>query len=247
MFPGSFDGGSVPSLPVPRSSRWGPTSGTFIFSGWLLMILAGTGGGTQLGSRALRWEHLLSITHHLHRFLPSGSRRLLLRCSRSRLVETRSSGHLWLSLWLVAPANACSCQQVLHSGSQQYAHGLECRHPRWQVTWGSYPSCRGASHGLSGRDHGRIAHCGWRPQGRCRARSLARDCRALTPLADSKTASAVSHPGESLQSVQHTNYVRLWATHCHLRRQSHVRGNVLHMRGPLGQVIAQQVNCSGPG
>ena len=66
---------------------------------------------------------------------------------------------------------------------------------------------------------------------RCQARSLARDGRALTSLVNSKTASAVSHPGQSLQLVQHTNYVRLWATRCCLRRQSHVRGDVLHMRG----------------
>ena len=211
------------------------------------MILAGTGGGAQLGGSALRWEHLLSIRHCLHSLLPSGSRHLLLRCSRSHLVETRGSRHSRLSPWLVALADACSCQQVLHSGSWQHVHGLECRRPRWQVTRGSYPSCRGASRGLSGRDHGHIAHYEWNPQGRGRARSLARDRRALTPVADSKTALAVSHSGESLQSVQHTNYVRLWATHCHLRRQSHVQGDILHVRGPLGQVIAQQVNCSGPG
>ena len=171
------------------------------------MILAGTRGGARLGGSTLRWEHLLSIRRHLRRFLPSGSRRLLLRRSRSRLAETRCSRHSQLSPWLVALANACSCQQVLCSGSWQCVHGLECRHPRWQVTRGSYPSCRGASCGLSGGDHGRVAHCWWCPQGRRRARSLARDRRALTPLADSKTASAVSHSGESLQSVQHTNYV----------------------------------------
>ena len=211
------------------------------------MILASTRGGAWLWGSALRWEHLLSIRHRLRRFLSSGSRRLLLRHSRSHLAETRGSRHLWLSPWLAALADACSCQQVLCSGSQQPVHGLECRHPRWQVTWGSYPGCRGASHGLGGRDHGLVAHCGWCPQDRHWARSLARDGRALTPLADSKTASAVSNPGQSLQSVQDTNYVRLWATHCRLRRQSHVRGDVLHVRGPLGQVIAQQVNCSGPG
>ena len=61
-----------------------------------------------------------------------------------------------------------------------------------------------------------------------------RDHRALTPLADSKTVSAVSHSGESLQPVQDTNYVRLWATRCCLRRPSHVQGDFLHMRGPLG-------------
>ena len=186
------------------------------------MILAGTGGGARLGGSALRWEHLLSIRHRLRRFLPSGSRRLLLRHSRSRLAETRGSERSQLSPWLAAPANACSCQQVLRSGSQQHVHGLECRHPRWQVTRGSYPSCRGASRGLGGRDHGHVAHCGWCPQGRHWARSLARDGRALTPLANSKTASAVSNPGQSPQSVQDTIYVWLWATHCRLRRQSHV-------------------------
>ena len=186
------------------------------------MILAGTGGGARLGGSALRWEHLLSIRHRLRCLLPSGSRHLLLRHSRSHLAETRGSGHSQLSPWLAAPADACSCQQVLHTGSRQCVHGLECRHPRWQVTWGSYPSCRGASCGLSGRDHGHVAHCGWCPQGQRWARSLVRDCRALTPLADTKTALAVSHSGESLQSVQDTNYVRLWATHCRLRRPSHV-------------------------
>ena len=110
----------------------------------------------------------------------------------------------------------------------------------------SYPSCRGAGCGLGGRDHGCVAHCGWCPQGQCQARSLVRDGGALTPLADSKTVSAVSHPGQSLQSVQHTNYVRQWAAHCHLRRQSHARGDILHVRGPLGQAIARQVNRSGP-
>ena len=74
-----------------------------------------------------------------------------------------------------------------------------------------------------------------------------RDGGALTPLADSKTVSAVSHLGQSLQSVQHTNYVQLWAAHCHLGRQSHARGDILHMRGPLGQAIARQVNRGGPG
>ena len=211
------------------------------------MILAGTGGGAQLGGSALRWEHLLSIRHRLCHFLPSGSRHLLLRHPRSHLAETRGSGHSWLSLWLAALADASSCQQVLHSGSQQCVHGLECGHSRRQVTRGSHPSCRGASRGLSGGDHDHVAHCGWRPQSRHWARSLVRDRRALTPLADSKTALAVSHSGESFQLVQDTNYVQLWATHCCLRRPSHVRGDFLHMRGPLGQVIAQQVNCRGPG
>ena len=170
-----------------------------------------------------------------------------MRHPRSHLMEVRGSGYSRLSPCPVAPTDTCSCQQVLSSGSQQRVHGLEWRHPRWQVTRVSYPSCRGAGRGLGGRDHGHVAHCGWCPQGRYQARSLARDGRALTSLADSKTVSAVSHPGQSLQSVQHTNYVQLWATRCRLRRQSHVRGDVLHMRGPLGQVISQQVNCSGPG
>ena len=191
-----------------------------------------------------RWEHLLPIRRH---FLPSGSRCLLLRCPRSRLTEARGSGHSQISPCPAAPTDTCGCQQVLRSGSRQRVHGLELRHPGWWVTQVSHPSCRGAGRGLGGRDHGRVAHCGWCPQGRCQARSMVRDGRALTTLANSKTASAVLHPGQSLQSVQHTNYVRLWATCCRLRRQSHVRGDVLHVRGPLGQVIAQQVNHSGPG
>ena len=170
-----------------------------------------------------------------------------MRHLRSRLMEAGGSGYSRLSLCSMAPTNTCSCQQVLRSGSQQRIHGLEWRHSRWQVTRVSYPSCRGAGRGLGGRDHGRVAHCGWCPQGQCRAWSLVRDGRASTPLADSKAVPTVSHLGHSLQSVQHTNYVRLWATRCCLGRQSHVRGDVLHVRGPLGQVIAQQVNRSGPG
>ena len=87
------------------------------------MILAGTGGGTQLGGRALRWEHVLLIRRRLRRFLPSGSRHLLLRRPRSHLAETRGSGHLQLSLWLVAPADAGSCQQVLCSGAGNVSMG----------------------------------------------------------------------------------------------------------------------------
>ena len=146
----------------------------------------------------------------------------------------------------MTPANACSCQQVPCSGSRQCVHGLELRHPGWRVTRVSYPSCRSAGRGLGGRDHGHVAHCGRCPQGQCQTRSMARDHRALTTLTDSKTALAVLHPGQSLQSVQHNNYVRLWATHCCLRRQSHVRGDILHVMSPLGQVIAQQVDRSGP-
>ena len=37
------------------------------------------------------------------------------------------------------------------------------------------------------------------------------------------------------------------AAHCHLRRQPHASGAILHVRGPLGQAIAWQVNHSGPG
>ena len=177
----------------------------------------------------------------------SGSGCLLLRCPRSHLMEAWGIGYSWISPCPATPTDTSSCQQVLRSWSQQHVHGLEWRHPRWQVTRGSHPSCRGAGRGLSGRDHGHIAHCGRCPQGRCWARNLMRDGRALTPLANSKTALAVSHPGQSLQSVQHTNYIQLWATCCCLRRQSHVRGDILHVRGPLGQVIAQQVNRSGPG
>ena len=234
-------------MPVLRPSGRGPTSGTFRLSGRVPLILAGTGGGAWFGGRAFRWEHLLLIRCCLHRFLPSGSRRLLLRHPRSGLAETRGSRHPRWSLWLVAPADAGSCQQVLCSGSRQRVHGLDSGHSRWSVTRGSHPSCRGTSRGLSGGDHGRVACCGWHPQGRHRARSLARDSRALTPLADSITVSAVSHSGESLQAVQDTNYVRLRATHCCLRRPSHVRGDFLHPRGPLGQINAQQVNHKGPG
>ena len=171
------------------------------------MTLAGTGGGARLGGSALRWEHLLLIRHHLRRFLPSGGRRLLLRHYRSHLAEARGSGYSWLSPCSAAPTNTRSCQQVLHSGSRQRVHGLEWRHPRWQVTRVSYPSYRGAGRGLGGRDHGHVAHCGWCPQGQCRARSLVMDGGSLTPLADPKTVSAVLHPGQSLQSIQHTNYV----------------------------------------
>ena len=211
------------------------------------MTLTIAGGGARLGGSTSRREHLLLIRHHLGLSLPSRRGCLLLRHPRSHLMEARGSGHSRISPCPAAPTNNCSYQQVLHSGSWQCVHGLKLRYPRWQVTWVSHPGCRGAGRGLGGRDHGCVASCGWCPQGRCQARSLARDGRALTPLADSKTALAVSHPGQSLQSVQHTNYVRLSATRHHLRRQSHVRGDVLHMRGPLGQVVTQQVNCSGPG
>ena len=209
--------------------------------------LTGTGGGARLGGSTSRWVHLLPIRSCLGCFLPSGGGRLLLRHSRSRLTEARSSRYSRLSPCPATPTDTGSCQQVLCSGCRQHVHGLEWRHPRWRVTRVSYPSHRGAGRGLGGRDHGHVAHCGWCPQGRGRARSLVRDGGAPTPLADSKAVSAVSHPGQSLQSVQHTNYVCLWAAHCHLRRQYHARGDILHVGGPLGQTIAQQVNHSRPG
>ena len=171
------------------------------------MTLTGTGGGTWLGGSASRWVHLLPIRHRLGCFLPSRDRCLLLRRSRSHLMEARGSGYLRLRPCPATPTDTSSCQQVLCSGSWQCVHGLEWRHPRWRVTRVSYPSCRGAGRGLGRGDHGCVAHCGWCPQGRCRARSLMRDGGALTPLANSKTVSAVSHPGQSLQSVQHTSYV----------------------------------------
>ena len=73
------------------------------------------------------------------------------------------------------------------------------------------------------------------------------DGGALTLLADSEAVPAVSHLGHSLQSVQHTHYISLWAVHCCLRRQYHARGNILHVGGPLDQTIGQQVNHSRPG
>ena len=211
------------------------------------MTLTGTGGGAWLGGSASGWVHLLLIRSCLGCFLPSGGGRLLLGRSRSRLADAWGSGCSQLTSWPGASTNTSSCQQFLCSGSQQRVHGLEWRHPRWQVTRVSYPSRRGAGRGLGGRDHGCIAHCGWCPQGQHRARSLVRDSRASTLLADSKAVPAVSHPGHSLQSVQHTHYVCLWAVHCHLRRQYHARGDILHVSGPLGQTIAQQVNRSRPG
>ena len=193
------------------------------------------------------WVHLLPVRSRLSLFMPSGGGRLLLWCSGPRLVEARGSRYSRLSPCPAAPTNTCSCQQVLCSGSRLRVHGLKWRHLWWWLTQVSYPSHRGAGCGLGGRDHGRVAHCGWCPQGRCQARSLVRDGRAPTPLADSEAVSAVSYPGQSLQSVQHTNYVRPCAAHCRLRGQSHAGGDILHVRDPLGQAIARQVNCSDPG
>ena len=122
---GSLGGGSAPLLPALRPLGRGPPSGTFSFSGRVSVILAGTGGGTRFGGRAFRWEHLLLIRCCLRRFPPSGGRRLLLRRPRPRLSETRSGWHLRRGLWFAAPANASSCQQVLHSERRQCVHGLD--------------------------------------------------------------------------------------------------------------------------
>ena len=163
MFPGSSGGGSVPSLSISGPLGWGPTPGAFILPGWLLVTLTGTGGGAWLGGSASRWVHLLPIRSRWGRFLPSGGGCLLLRHSRSRLMEARGGGYSRLSPCPATPTDTGSCQQVLHSGSQQNVHGLKWRHPRWWVTRVSYPSRRGAGRGLSGRDHGHVAHCGWCP------------------------------------------------------------------------------------
>ena len=211
------------------------------------MTLTGTGGGAWLGGSTSGWVHLLPIRSCLGHFLPSGDGCLLLWHSRSRLADAWGSGCSQLTSWPGASTNTSSCQQVLCSGSQQRVHGLEWRHSRWRVTRVSYPSRRGAGQGLGGRDHGRVGHRWRRPSGQCLARKLVRDGRAPTPLANSEAVSAVLHPGQSLQSVQHTHYVHLWAVRCHLRRQSHARGDILHVRGPLGQAIARQVNRGGPG
>ena len=158
MFSGSSGGGSVPSLSVSGPSGWGPTSGTFIFPGRLLMTLTGTGGGAWLGGSASGWVHLLPIRSRLGRFLPSGAGHLLLGCSRSRLADAWGGGCSRLTLWHGTSTNTSSCQQVLCSGSRQRVHGLEWRHPRWRVTRVSYPGCRGAGRGFGGRDHGHVAH-----------------------------------------------------------------------------------------
>ena len=163
MFPGSSDGGSVPSLSVSGPSGWGPTSGTFIFPGQLLTTLTGTGSGARLGGSMSGWVHLLLIRSCLGHFPPSGGGHLLLWHSGPRLVDARGGGCLRLSLCPMAPTDTSSCQQVLCSGSQQRVHSLKLRHPRWRVTRVSYPGHRGAGRGLGGRDHGHIAHCGWCP------------------------------------------------------------------------------------
>ena len=128
-------------MSVSGPSGWGPTPGTFILPGQLLTTLTGTGGGARLGGSVLRWVHLLPIRSHLGRFLPSGGGRLLLRHSRSRLTEARSSGYSRLSLCPATPTDTGSCQQVLCSGCRQHVHGLEWRHRRWWVTQVSYPRC----------------------------------------------------------------------------------------------------------
>ena len=123
----------VPSLSVSGPSGWGPTSGAFIFPGQLLMTLAGTGGGAWLGGSVSRWVHLLPIRSHLGSFLPSGGGCLLLRHSRSRLMEARGSGCHRLTPWLGASTNTSSCQQVLCSGSRQLTP-KQCRQYHTRVS-----------------------------------------------------------------------------------------------------------------
>ena len=164
-FPGSSGGGSVPSFSVSGPLGWGPTFGAFIFPGWLLATLTGTGGGAWLAGSMSGWVHLLLIRSRLDCFLPSGGGCLLLWHSRSRLADAWDGGCSQLTSWPGASTNTSSCQQVLCSGSRQCVHSLEWRHPRWRVIRVSYPSRRGAGHGLGGRDHGHVACCGWCPQG----------------------------------------------------------------------------------
>ena len=109
----SSRGGPAPSPPFLRPPRRGPAPGASSLPSWASLILAGTGGGTRLGGRAFRWEHLLSVRCCLHRFLPSWGRRLLLR-----------RWHVWRGLWFAAPADASSCQQVLRSQRRQRVHEL---------------------------------------------------------------------------------------------------------------------------
>ena len=124
MLPRSSGGGPTPSLPILRPSGRGPTPGASSFSSRVSVILAGTGGGARFGGRVFRWEHLLPIRCCLHCFLPSRSRRLLLRRLRSHLTETRSCWRSWQGLWFAAPADTSSCQQVLRSERRQRVHEL---------------------------------------------------------------------------------------------------------------------------
>ena len=121
----SSRGGLAPSPPFLRPPRRGPTPGASSLPSQASLIPAGTGGGAWLGGRAFRWEHVLSIRCCLHCFLPSWSRRLLLRHLRSHLTETRSCWYAQRGLWFAAPANASGCQQVLRSERQQCVHELD--------------------------------------------------------------------------------------------------------------------------
>ena len=121
----SSGGGPAPSPPFLRPPRRGPAPSASSLPSRASLIPAGTGGGARLGGRAFRWEHLLSIRCCLRRFLPSWGRHLLLRHLRSRLTETRSCWHARRGLWFAAPADASSCQQVLHSGRWQCVHELD--------------------------------------------------------------------------------------------------------------------------
>ena len=117
--------GPAPSPPFLRPPRRGPGPSASSLPSRASLIPAGTGGGAQLGGRAFRWEHLLSIRCCLRRFLLSWGRRLLLRHLRSHLTETRSCWHAQRGLWFAALADASSFQQVLRSGRQQRVHELD--------------------------------------------------------------------------------------------------------------------------
>ena len=159
-------------------------------------------------------------------------------------MDARSGGCSWLTLHPATPTDTSSCQQVLHSGSWQHVHSLEWRYLRWWVTQVSYPGHRGAGCGLSGRDHGCVAHRWRHPEGHHRARSMVRDGGAPTLLADSEAVSAVLYLSQSLQSVQHAHHISLWVVYCCLQGKFHARGDILHMGGPLGQAEPWQVNRS---
>ena len=118
-------------LKLEEPPRRGPTPSTSSLPSQASLIPAGTGGGARLGGRAFRWEHLLSIRCCMYRFLPSWSRRLLLRHLRSRLTETRSCWYARRGLWFAAPADTSSCQQVLCSERRQRVHELDSRISRW--------------------------------------------------------------------------------------------------------------------
>ena len=123
--------GPASLLPFLRSPRRGPAPSASSLLSRVSLIPASTGSGTRLGGWAFRWEHLLSVRCCLHHSLPSWGRRLLLRHLRSRLTETRSCLHVRRGLWFVAPADTCSCQQVLSSERRQCVHELGNGISRW--------------------------------------------------------------------------------------------------------------------